>query len=738
MAALALSAAPAAAQVRPRVQVIRPDTVRQRSDSARARGDSATADTAKAGRGAGLPTKPSRSFAAPDSVTAALMKLSGFRVTRYAGDSVQFLPPDKRIHLIGSALLERDGSTLQADTVRYAEQNCALTAAGSPQMFDKQGVVVGRAMLYDACNHAGVIGGATTTFPEGNAIWYLRGSMAMDNEEDRTYAARSTVTSCDLPDPHYHFGTREVKWISKSLMVARPAILYVADVPILWLPFIFQDMRRGRRSGLIPPSFGLSDIVRNSPSYHRHITNLGYYWVLGDYADAQATVDWYSRSLLTLQGRLRYRWLNRFLAGGVAYQEMREVGGSVSRRISWSHQQDFSIRSHFTANIDYASSSRIISRNAVDPVLAVATIDSRANYQQSFPWGSLSVGGSRTQSLDKPLVTMTLPVVAFTPNPVSFGPDVTWSPSFSLTNALQYQQATSLFRFGPLPAESSAVLTNSRQTSISIGTPLRVGRWTWSNSFSVSDQVNNTPRSLRKVDPADSTKLQLRSYGGAFETDIDWSTGIGLPTLLQGTWNLQPSINIVNKTGRAFLVRSPFSGGGFVSQGKRLGYNLSLSPTFFGLFGGIGPVARFRHSISPSVTWSYSPAATVPAAFARAISANDSAGDLHVPATQTLSFGLSQNIEAKLRPPPRPPGTRPAPTPATRFARAPRSRCCPCRRADWRLTWSRPSGRATRAGSRARWPTPSRRTSCAASASRRLTTCSRARSARIPRSSARS
>ena len=95
------------------------------------------------------------------------MKLPGFRVTRYSADSVQFLPPEKKIHLVGSALLERDNSTLQADTVGYDEKNCALTAEGSPQMFDAQGVVVGHGMRYDACNHAGIIGKATTDFPGG-------------------------------------------------------------------------------------------------------------------------------------------------------------------------------------------------------------------------------------------------------------------------------------------------------------------------------------------------------------------------------------------------------------------------------------------------------------------------------------------------------------------------------------------------------------------------------------------
>jgi len=652
--AAALGAARVSAQV-PGFPARPPAPPRLPGDTTRARHDSAGADTSKAGRGAGLPSGPTRAFQAADSVTAALLQLRGFRVTRYAADSVQFLPPDKEIRLSGHGLVERDSSTLQADTIRYAERNCALTAAGGPEMFDAQGVMVGHGMRYDACNHAGVIGRATTSFPEGATTWYLRGNLATDNEKNRSYAEGATVTSCDSPDPHYHFAVRELKWVSKSVMVARPALLYVADVPILWMPFIFQDMRHGRHSGLIPPQFGINDIVRNSPTYHRHISNLGWYFVLSDYADAQVTTDWYAQSFWDVNGRLRYRWLNRFLAGGVAYQEMHEVGGSVSRRITWSHQQQFSQTSSLSASLDYASSSNVISRNAVDPILAVQTIDSRVNFQKTFAWGSLSLGGSRTQSLDKPLVTMTLPTVAFTPNPISIGQSVTWSPSFNLTNSLQNQQATGVYAFtGPL--DSSQILSNSRQTSISVSTPLRIGRWTWSNAFSINDQVNDAHRTIVRQDPRDSTKTGIRSYAGSFETDIDWSTGIGLPVLLQGTWNLQPSVNIVNKTGGAYLVRSTFSGGGFVSQGKRLGYTVSISPTFFGLFGGIGPVARFRHSISPSISWTYSPATTIPDAYARAVSPNDSVGNTHILASQSLSFGLSQNIEAKLRPPPRAPG----------------------------------------------------------------------------------
>ena len=630
----------------------------QRPDSGRARRDSLASDTTKVGRGAGLPSGPSRAFAAADSLEQALMGLKGFRLTRYMADSVQFLPRLRQIHLSGQTLLEREGSTLQSDTTRYDEKNCALTASGSPQLFDRTGVMVGHGMLYDACNHAGIIQSATTDFKEGSGTWYLRGNIAVDNEQNRVYAAGSNITSCDLADPHYHFAAKEVKWVSRSIMVARPAVLYVADVPVMWMPFIFQDMRRGRRSGLIPPKFGLSDIVRNSPTYRRHLSDLGYYWVLGDYSDAQVTMDWYSQNFVQLSGRLRYRWLNRFLAGGLAYSEVHEVGGSTSRRISWSHQQDFSLSSHLSANIDYASSSQIISRNAVDPLLAVATIDSRVNYQQRFAWGSLSLGGSRTQSLDKPQVVMQLPTVAFTPNPIAISENVTWSPSFSLSNSLQNHVQSSMVIYTATPGDTSVRLLDSRQTSLSISTPLRIGRWNWGNSFTVNDQASNQRLTVTVPDPADTNRRLVRTYDKSFQTDLDWSTGINLPVFFQGSWNVQPSVNIVNKAGGPFMVRNKFTGGVFVTQGKRLGYTVSISPTFFGLFGGIGPVARFRHSISPSISWSYAPSATIPEAYARAISSNGAlaAGATHSLAAQILSFGLSQNIEAKLRPPPRPPG----------------------------------------------------------------------------------
>jgi hypothetical protein len=659
VAALVLVAPAAAAQ---RTQIIRTDSLGRRipvpgqapavqgRDTARARRDTSLQDTSRAGRGQGLPRQPSRTFQTADSIAEALLRRPGFLVTRYSADSVRLLAEEREIRLAGRGLVAREGSTLEADSIRYTERNCALFAVGKPRLFDPQGVLVGEGMRYDACNHAGLIARATTDFQEGGATWYLRGNLAVDNEENRTYAHGSTITSCDLPDAHYHFAARQVKWLNKRLMVSRPAVLYVADVPVLWLPFIFQDMRRGRRSGLIPPQFGLNDIVRNSPSYKRHVANLGYYWALNDYMDAQVTLDWYAQRFIAANGALNYVWLDRFIRGSLAYQDLHESGGSTSRRLSWRHDQQFSQDSRLNATIDYASSSRVISRNSVDPVLAVAQIDSRVNFQRRFEWGTLNVGGSRSQSLDKPQVTTAFPSIGFTPNPIALASWATWTPSFSLSNTLQQSVGTG--RFVALgPGDSVAQLLDSRATNVQVGTPLRLGRWQWQNSFAITDQWSSARETIEIPDPADSTRIIRRTYGEDFSTGVEWQTGINLPVLFQGSWNLQPALSIVNTTGGPYLLRNRYTQGAFVSQGKRMEYSAGVAPTFFGLFGGIGPIARIRHAISPSLRYAYAPAAEVPEAFARAQNRGNLPTTLRSDARQTVTIGLSQNFEAKLHPP---------------------------------------------------------------------------------------
>src|SRR2546426_1134474 len=99
--------------------------------------DSATA------RKLGLPTGPSRSFPPSDAAMDSLLKLEGFRVTRYTSDTFVVVGDSQTIFLRREAYVEREGTQLQADSIRYHEASCRLNASGNPQLFDQGTVLVG-------------------------------------------------------------------------------------------------------------------------------------------------------------------------------------------------------------------------------------------------------------------------------------------------------------------------------------------------------------------------------------------------------------------------------------------------------------------------------------------------------------------------------------------------------------------------------------------------------------------
>src|SRR6266576_3318499 len=284
-----------------------------------------TMDSATA-RKAGLPTAPSRSFPPSDAVMDSLLKLQGFRITHYMSDTFLVVGDSQTIFLRKEAFVDREGTQLQADSIRYHEASCRLDAAGDPQLFDQGTVLVGEGMRYDTCLRRGTVRDALTDFQQGGVTWIVHGrGFASDSNSRRVYATKAVFTSDPQPVPDYHFAAGKVKWINKSTMVARPAVLYVRDVPIMWLPFIFSDIRGGRRSGILFPHFGINDRVRPTRRYARHLSDFGYYFALNDYVDVLISGDWFSGRSVTFHGQAQYQWLDRFMNGSLSFTRTSEL-----------------------------------------------------------------------------------------------------------------------------------------------------------------------------------------------------------------------------------------------------------------------------------------------------------------------------------------------------------------------------------------------------------------------------
>jgi hypothetical protein len=470
-------------------------------------------------------------------------------------------------------------------------------------------------------------------------------------------------TSCQDPTPHFHFASSEIKMIAKDIIVARPAILYIADIPVFWLPFIVQDVRSGRRSGIIPPRIGFSDIIRNRSGYRRMVEDFGYYFALSNYLDAQFTMDWRSSARpdegdpgwVKFNSRFRYSWQDRFLGGELGLSQHFLRDGSTNQQYSLNHRQEFSQRTKLSANLNYVTNTTVQRNTQFNPYAAVQVISSQLNFSTGRGPFSLSLGGTQQQFPGREAIDRTFPTLSITSKAITAGEWLTWTPSFNLTNTENLHiDRVGDFSYRYITGAGGALDSipldrNSRNTTMRFDTPVQIFGFNWRNSFNVSERFNDFPSRKVVVDVNDTTKKELRVYKRTYLTEVNWETGFSLPGFAQGTWNVSPSVSIQKVDPHGLLVRSERTGNTFVANSLRPALGISTAPTLYRRFPGFGPVAAIRHSISPSLSFQYTPAGDVSDEYLEAVGSTR-VGYLGANRQQTLSLGLNTTFEAKLRP----------------------------------------------------------------------------------------
>jgi hypothetical protein len=643
---------------------VRRDTVRARGDTARR--DSTAADSAK--------LKELIKWNEPDSVMQALMKRPGYSATRYQGDIAVFNAQTRALELTGKkAGVNRDQTVLVGDTIIYNDSTKIVVARGDtiilrdPQQQAADVVARGR-MAYNVELHRGVVQNISTQIEETGQHWFVGGNDAAfisdttRGRETAFYVRNGTITSCDDSIPDYYFRSKQIKMITKNIMVARPAILYIGDVPIMWLPFIFQDIRSGRRSGVITPRFGVNELFRSSPTYRRHVDNIGYYFAISDYMDGQVALDWRSGARSTLgdpgyvklNGEMQYRWLDRFMNGSLSLFRHSQNDGSTNTGLTWVHSQDFSQATHLRGNINYVTNTMLQRTTTFNPQAVLANITSNASYDTKIGPAAFSLGATRAQHPGRTQVEQGFPSISITVptlSPVSW---LEWTPAFSLNT----NQTLNIDQGGEFPyryitgvngqRDSVRRIRDQRTTSSRFETPVRIAGFTWTNSFSLNDLEDDQPSTVKVHNVNDSSITVPTVFAKTYRTDLDWQTGISLPSFLQSSLKLTPSVSFGNVDPSSYWVRSELNGGKLVHQSKRATFGLGASPTLFALFPGFGPVTRFRHSITPVITYTYAPTGTISDEFLRAQDRTRQ-GYLGAIAQNRVTLGLSHVLEAKLK-----------------------------------------------------------------------------------------
>lgn len=441
---------------------------------------------------------------------------------------------------------------------------------GVPKFSESGEDYAGAEIKYNYKTNKGLISKGETELGEG---FYFGEKIKRINETD-FFISNGYYTTCSDPDPHYYFGSTQMKMVANDKIFLDPLIFYVEDFPIFALPFgLFFPTQSGRRSGLIVPSFFFSK--------DRGIVfeNFGFYWAASDYYDMQITSNIYTKGGYVLKNNHRWNLKDNYTGNAnIEYGYTRfnpDNDFNKVWRLTLSHSQTITPQENLNINLNLSSSdfNRNTSTNLRDRISQ--NITSNASYFLSFDnQTSLSVSYNREQNIITDEYRQSFPITYNIPN-IKVARIMDNDLNFSMRSSLNYNnnkviniKSITLNDFTTFDTTRNIIETKyiSHSPNISYNFPKL-----W-NVLNIVPSINlNANNYFRKIDRKLDTNNQLvENYENGVFTEYWTSYSLNLQTRIFG---------IID-------ANNPF-----------LGF---IKPEYIG-------IKAFRHTAEPVISLSYSP-----------------------------------------------------------------------------------------------------------------------------------
>jgi hypothetical protein len=514
-------------------------------------------------------TPDSLRAAVDTSLTYVAFGASSERVD-YAAQRIRYFADSKDLVLDESARVDYHDSRLEAETITYHSSVQVLDASGSPTLTDAGQKLLGERMDYDLDSETGLVTRGSTAYEQG---FYSGENMAKVGE-DELKLWNSWYTTCDLKEPHYHFGARHMKVYPDHMAFTGPIWLHIGKTPIFALPFMANSLARGRRSGLLRPDieFGITT------DRERFIRGLGYYWATNDYTDFTFVTDFQEDQAWRLYISNRYALRYRF-TGGLNFNHYKDLQDqSTEWTFDGGHNQTLGERFTLSAQLRFVSSDDAPENvNTIDNVNRYIDRSLRSTVSLRKSWNTVgfSASASRTQNLD-----------ISDPNAIKVDTE--------LPNVVLSIPSRNLYfggDTGPPEGVWEGLLKNTR-ASPSLSLNRKVREKLFENSDVTTGVVGlglTSPQRVGFVTVSPSASARLTTTHIDFSRDAyDYFTNVGgVPDTV--------SVAALDST----------------ETDSNFNWNLgaSANTNFFGTFyPEVGRLHGIRHTVTPAVTYTYTPA----------------------------------------------------------------------------------------------------------------------------------
>ncbi len=550
-----------------------------------------------------------------------------------AQDSVVLDMPTKNITLYNTARTKYKDIDLEAYNIRMDQPNSLLLATyardtsgtmiGRPKMTQTDTKMESDSMVFNMKTQKGI---TVNTFTQSGEI-YVMGEKIKKISKDDFYASRGRFTTCNLDTPHFAFRTNKMKLINKKMAITGPVHPEFEGVPIpIYIPFGYFPITAGRHSGFLAPTFDVSS------QYGLGLTGIGYYKVLSDNFDVAFRANLYSYGgynlYLTPEYRVRYRYSGRL---NLVYQNTKILSNTgktpyeefKTYNFQWAHTVDTKAHpgQNFSANVNLMS-AKFNQYNITNPTAVYNNqINSSIAYSKTFGDGkyNLTVNANHNQDNVTQLVHINAPSIGFTA--ITIYP---LAPKELIGTPKWYQ------KLGIGLSSNITGFTSFYDSAFSFGHLLDTFKYGAQNSIPITLALPQV--GFLQISPGLSYQNRIFNTKYWYE----WN-----PATLKVDTTSQKGLYVANSVA----------------------FSLGLSTAIYGTFQHFGKNSRvlgIRHTVRPTISFSYSP--DLSESYYHTVQITESgrsenknlyAGNVYsafAPGTfGGISFGVDNNIEMKVK-----------------------------------------------------------------------------------------
>jgi len=398
-------------------------------------------------------------------------------------------------------------------------------------------------------------------------------------------------STCQLDHPHYYIKADRMKVVDQEKVFFTNARLYLLDIPYpLVFPFGYLPGKiKKHQSGLLTPTYAF----QQKQTRGLGLQNLGWFQYFNDYLTGQASVDIFTSGTYFFDAQTNYKIRDK-LNGNIKIGYSHENSGleptdpgyntTVPKSISISHNQQFSPYASLSSSINFRTSN-YLKRNSYNPTdRARTSASSHISYRYRQPDNLYNFGisvqenqnfATHETSISGPRMNFGLKRISPFANKQQSSQQTKWYQTLSL----KYQNNfDSRFQFNP-------------NDSTNIGWfqallhPSKYREATGDNNHYKYGFRQQADVSVNKLIP--SQYLHVNASANY--------TGYWYPTTIRKSFN--PDSNRVE----THQVRG-------LASARDFSTSLSFSTTLYGLMNAhIGHFTSFRHKMTPSISFSYSP-----------------------------------------------------------------------------------------------------------------------------------